>query len=304
MTAGRVVVVGNVGIDTQVYAPGRDIDFSVESNFTENIDSLGQAGGYATRGFARLGIPTAFIGYVGEDPNGRYIRETFAQDGVDCRALFVDPAGTSRSINFMYADGRRKNFYDGKSHMTLQPDLAICRPVLAGARLAHFNIPHWARTLLPLAKELGVTISCDIQDVVQLDDPYRQDFIEAADILFLSAVNQPDPKHLIEDLLARKPEQVVVMGRGAQGCAVGGRAGIQLFEPVAGPEPVVDTNGAGDSLAVGFLSSYVLEGRSVEDSVLRGQIAARHKCSQRARSDTLITSEALDERFRELKGSG
>ena len=35
-----VVVVGNVGVDTNVYSPGADIDFNVESNFTQNLDYL------------------------------------------------------------------------------------------------------------------------------------------------------------------------------------------------------------------------------------------------------------------------
>ncbi len=296
-----VVVIGNVGIDSNVYAPGRDVALNVESNFTENIDCIGQAGGYASRGFARLGKRTAFIGYVGEDYSGRFIREEFARDGIDLAGIFSDPAGTSRSINLMYADGRRKNFYDGKSHMMLQPDLDTCRAVLARARLAHLNIPNWARQLLPMAKELGLTIACDIQDVVALDDPYRQDFIRAADILFLSAVNQSQPEDLIYSLLQRKPGQIVVMGLGSGGCALGVGRSVRVFEPVQLPEPVIDTNGAGDSLAVGFLSSYVLEGQPLEDSVWRGQIAARHKCAQRASSATLITRAALEAQFARLR---
>ena len=54
-----VAVVGNVGIDTNVYIAGADIDFGVESNFTENLDYVGQAGGYAARGYAQLGKRTA-----------------------------------------------------------------------------------------------------------------------------------------------------------------------------------------------------------------------------------------------------
>ena len=57
-----VVVIGNVGIDTNVYLAGDEINFQIESNFTENIDYVGQAGGYAARGFAQLGYRTAFIG--------------------------------------------------------------------------------------------------------------------------------------------------------------------------------------------------------------------------------------------------
>ncbi|MBN1886688.1 MAG: carbohydrate kinase family protein [Thermoflexales bacterium] len=291
-----VVVVGNVGIDTNVY--GQTIDLSVESNFTEDLDYVGQAGGYASRGFAQLGKRTAFIGYVGDDPLGRWIRDEFARDGVDTTALFVDPAGTSRSVNLMYPDGRRKNFYDGKSHMTLQPDLALCRSVLSQARLAHFNIPNWARRLLPIARECGLTISCDIQDVVRLDDPYRRDFIQHADILFFSATNMDDPTAMIEACLELKPGQIVVVGMGARGCALGSAAGVRFFEPVDMAGAVIDTNGAGDGLAVGFLSSYVLEGYSPQDSVRRGQVAARYTCTQKASSSQLIRPAQLERFFK------
>ena len=157
MTDNRfdVVVIGSVGIDTNVYLGGADIDFDVEANFTQNLDYVGQAGGYASRGYAQLGKRTAFIGYVGDDYHGHFIREELARDGIDTTALFVDPLGTSRSVNFMYQDGRRKNFYDGKGHMHLQPDLEVCWAVLVEAKLAHFNLPNWARYLLPMAREFS-----------------------------------------------------------------------------------------------------------------------------------------------------
>ena len=292
-----VVVVGNVGIDTNAYLPGGDIDFSVEANFTENLDYVGQAGGYASRGYARLGKRTAFIGYVGQDHNGRHVREVFAQDGIDTTALFVDPQGTARSINLMYRDGRRKNFYDGKGHMRLQPDLEACRRVLARARLAHVHIPNWARHLLPVARELGLTIGCDIQDVTSADDAYRQDFVDYADVLFLSAVNYPDPSPLIEAYLSRRPDLIVVVGLGAEGSALGTEAGIRLLPPVEMDQPVIDTNGAGDGLAVGFLSSYILDGYGLVESVLRGQIVARYTCGLRATTSELMTMAQLDDSF-------
>ena len=49
-----MVVIGNIGIDTNVYFSGDRIDLAVEANFTTNIDSIGQAGGYAARGYAAL----------------------------------------------------------------------------------------------------------------------------------------------------------------------------------------------------------------------------------------------------------
>lgn len=292
-----VVIVGNVGVDTNVYLHGAEVDFSVESNFTENIDCVGQAGGYVSRGFAQLGYRTGFIGYLGDDHNGRYVREVFTKDGIDLTATFIDPTGTGRSLNIMYRDGRRKNFYDGKGHMTLKPDLDICRSVLSRTKLAHFSIPNWARQLLPVARELGLVISCDIQDIEAFDDLYRRDFIDHADILFFSSVNHPDPEPLIGECIRRNPEQVLVVGMGAAGCVLGTREGIEIFPVVELDTLVVDTNGAGDGLAVGFLSSYVLGGYSSHDSILRGQIAARYTCSIKGSSSQLITRLELERIF-------
>ncbi len=290
----EVAVIGNIGIDTNVYLPGRDVDWSVEANFTENLDCIGQAGGYAALGYARLGKRTAFIGSVGEDPWGRHIRAELARGGIDIRGLFEDPAGTGRSVNIMYRDGRRKNFYDGKAHMTLRPDLEACRAVLRGCRLAHFNLANWARELLPLAKALGAVIACDLQDVADPGDAYRRDFIRQADVLFFSAANHGDPAPLIRRFRRGRPDLVVVAGMGAEGCALGCRGGIRYVAPPRMDLPILDTNGAGDSLAVGFLASHVLEGRSLEESILRGQIAARHACALRGTSSGLVTRERLE----------
>jgi sugar/nucleoside kinase (ribokinase family) len=297
-----IAVVSGVGIDTNVYLQGRDIDFAVEANFTENVDYVGQAGGYTVRGFARLGKRTALIDTVGDDYHGRFVREELQRDGIDIRALYTDALGTRRSINFMYADGRRKNFYDGKGAMSYVPDGAACRRILEQTWLVHFNIINWSRHLLPAAKELGLTISCDLQDVVTAEDSYRQDYVDHADILFFSATNFHDPAPLMRSYLHADPERIVLVGMGERGCALGSSGGIRYWPAVDLPEPIVDTNGAGDALVVGFLSSYCMDGFSIEDSMLRAHIAARYTCSIRGNSSHLITRQRLDQYFDALKG--
>jgi sugar/nucleoside kinase (ribokinase family) len=296
------VVVGGAGVDTNVYLAGDDIDWSVESNFTRNVDCVGQAGGYASRLFARLGKRTGYLGAVGDDHSGRLVRDALAHDGVDLTGMFVDAGGTSRSVNLMYPDGRRKNFYDGRGSMTIEPDLALGRRVLARTRLAHFSIVHWARRLLPVARELGVTVAVDLQDVVTADDPYRRDFVDAADVLMFSGVNHPDPAPVIDAYRRRNPGVVCVVGMGARGAVLGAPDGLRWFEPVAHERPVVDTNGAGDSLAVGFLASWRLDGFPLDAAVQRGQLLARHTCTLVAGDDGFLTRRELDERFAALRG--
>ena len=295
-----VAVIGAIGIDTNVYLYTDEVDFSVEANFSQNLDYIGQAGGYSCRGFKKLGYNVAFVGYVGDDYSGRYIRESLEKDGIDTY-FGIDPEGTKRSVNIMYGDGRRKNFYDGKGSMQLRPDLLAIGEYLAGTGLVHINLVNWTRYLLPLFKEDNTVVSVDIQDVVSADDPYRQDYIKAADVLFFSAVNFPDPAPLIERFMEIRSDRIVICGMGKRGCALGTEKGISYYRAVELEEPVIDTNGAGDSLAVGFLSSHFLQGHSLEESILRGQIAARYCCSRKATSSDLITRELLDRYYIEKR---
>ncbi|MHA1647214.1 MAG: carbohydrate kinase family protein, partial [Promethearchaeota archaeon] len=299
-----IIVIGAVGIDTNIYFYTNKIDFDVEANYTKNLDYIGQAGGYTARGFAQLGYKTAFIGHVGVDHTGDLIRRTFLQDGINIEGLGIDSIGTKRSVNFMYPDGRRKNFYDGKGHMDLVPDLNLFHSILQRGKIAHFNLMNWSRKLLPIAREMGLTISVDLQDIVNIDDQYRQDFIRSADILFLSAVNYHDPTPIIDGIRARnkKEKLMIIIGRGKEGCIFATQTKIQFYPSVNFPNhPVIDTNGAGDGLAVGFLSSYLLEGFSIEDSVLRGQIVARYTCEIKASTENLITRPQLEDYFIKMK---
>ena len=52
--------------------------------------------------------------------------------------------------------------------------------MFAGARLALFHLPDWARHLLPVARRAGAVVACDLQDVRDPDDEYLRDFLEGA----------------------------------------------------------------------------------------------------------------------------
>lgn len=296
-TAGsEVVVVGNVGIDTNVFLPSSPdlIDgLREEGHFSSNVDYLGHAGGFSSRGYAQLGYRTSFLGHVGADPMGDWVRRELTDDGIDLRGLAIDPAGTARSVNLMGADGSRINFYDGRGHRDLTVDPALAQDLFTGSRLAMFHLPDWARHLLPVARAAGAVIACDLQDVRDPDDEYLSDFVEGADILFVSSTHHLNPAPMLKHLVRRSDAAMVVCGRGGLGVAIASTDGIRVYPPPRSDLPVVDTNGAGDALAVGFLAAHVLQGLSVEEAVLQGQLAARWTCAQRASSSTLVTADQL-----------
>ena len=130
-----ICVVGAVGVDTNCYLYSETIDYINEANFTENIDGVGQAGGYCARLSKALGNRTYFFGFIGNDWQGEMIRQRFVEEQIEHR-FFLEKKGTKRSVNIVSKDGSRKNFYDGKSAMDItlkdgvHPSLALLPEVL------------------------------------------------------------------------------------------------------------------------------------------------------------------------------
>ena len=192
-----------------------------------------------------------------------------------------DPLGTHRSVNLVGIDGTRRNYFDARGSGRVAVDLEACRATLRGAALLHCHLDDWCRQLLPVARDEGLPISCDLQDAIDADDAYRADFVAAADVLFISAANLSDPARVAQDLAARRPGRVVVVGAGDKGCLVALEGHVETFPAIDLPRPVVDTNGAGDTLAATFLASYLVDELGLARSVRRAQLAARWICSQR-----------------------
>jgi sugar/nucleoside kinase (ribokinase family) len=275
----RVTVLGNPGLDTLVLLDVDEPDLGVDGHFVRTVDTVGHAAAYCARGFARLGNTTRVLGSTGRDPAGEMVRRVLAAEGIDTSLLFTDPAGTARSVNLVRPDGRRTYFYDGAGHMTLTPPPAAVQSALADTDLVVSTLANWARHVVVGARARGVPVAVDLQDVRDPADPYRADFVANADLLFASAAHLPDPIAAALAWFAAGPAALVVLGMGALGAMVVQRGPegpiVTRSSPPALDLPVVDTTGAGDSLAVGFLDAHVLAGRPVAESLLRGQLLAR-----------------------------
>lgn len=297
-----VVVLGNAGLDTLVFYDG-EIDLESEGQYSRNRMVVGHAGGYSSRGFARLDRRTVWLGGLGNDPAGRMVRDRLAAAGVGLEGVVIDPGGTPHSVNLMDPHGRRHAFYDGGGHMTMAAPFDLGGRLLEGVRLAHFQLANWTRHLLSVARDRGALVSVDLHDIPELDDAYRADYLAAADIVFASSANFDDPEWLAAALLARGRAQVVVVGAGADGAVLAHREkrAIEMLRqpPPSLDLPVEDTNGAGDGLAVGFLDGFVFDGLSFWDALRRGQIVAGWTCSQ-VGGESLITREQLAEFERAL----
>ncbi len=236
---------------------------------------------------AALGSRGVFVGKVAEDALGNVFRKDVTACGVDFEtAPLTDGAGTGRSFILVTPDAERTmQTYLGAAAALAPTDIAD--DTIAAARITYLEGYLWDR---PAAKEAllkaartahaaGRKVALSLSDrfcVARHHPEFLALVREHVDILF---ANEDEAKALygtesLEEAVAsaRSHCEVTAVTRGRKGSLVA--AGSEMHE-VAADEMggVIDTTGAGDAYAGGFLHGYA-GGESLRRCARIGGIAA------------------------------
>ena len=260
-------------------------------------------------GLAALGARCAFIGQVADDQLGAVFAHDIRAGGI----TFGTPPrtgskesnpSTGRCLIFVSSDGQRTmNTYLGASQFL--PAAAIDGNAIAAASVLYLEGYLWdpeearaaMRAAITSAHDAGRTVALSLSDrfVIDRHGTDFRELIEAGeiDILFanadeLAALTQTDDfERGIASLASKLPVLVVTRGeQGAIAVAAGERAAVPA-EPVA---RVIDTTGAGDLFAAGFLFGHV-RGRTLGECLKLGAICAAEVISHfGARPEASLTA--------------
>ncbi|MGP4003796.1 carbohydrate kinase family protein [Streptomyces sp. 8N706] len=255
----------------------------------------GHTGTGVALGCAALGLATGFLDFVGDDPQGALVRERLAGSTVRFHPL-VSPYGTRRAVNLVDAAGRRSSFYDGRDPLDLRMPPEHYLPHLRRARHVHLSIMHFARFLYDDLAALGVPVSTDLHDWDGLTDHHRE-FALRSDLVFLSAAGAGERlAGVMREILGEGRAEAVVATAGAGGAYLltrDGGSSPRHIPAAVPPGPVVDSNGAGDAFASGFLYGR-LAGRDLEECVRLGAVAGAYACTAEGTHTALIDAPALE----------
>ncbi|MGB3739989.1 MAG: adenosine kinase [Pontixanthobacter sp.] len=242
-------------------------------------------------GLANLGATCAFIGQVASDQLGDVFTHDIRAAGIqfDTPALTGgnDDAPTARCLIFVTPDGERTmNTFLGASQFL--PAKALDESMIADAAVLYLEGYLWdpeeprnaMRRAIAVAREAGREVAFTASESFVIErhgDDFRALIDEGLiDILF---VNHHELATLtgredIEDGIAALKDKVptLVVTRSADGAVAiaGGERAEVAAEPV---DKVVDTTGAGDLFAAGFLSGYVKD-QDLEACLTRGAVCA------------------------------
>lgn len=233
---------------------------------------------------ARLGVPTSFVGRIGDDPLGEAARKALLEAGVDAR-LSVDPhRRTGTCLVLVGPDGERTMVPDAGANDALG-EHPLPAEIWDGARHVHLSgyaiFRDGARPAavgaLRAGRERECGVSVDVASVAPLRAFGAQRFLDVVGtaLLFANAAEaavltgDADPSSAVRLLAARTGEAVVKCGADGALWSDGSR----IVSAAARAVRAVDTTGAGDAFAAAFLAAR-LRGANVASSLAAGASAA------------------------------
>ena len=217
-------------------------------------------------GIGKLGGHARFVGKSGSGEMGRLLETDLRSNGVD-PVLFKSDSPTGRVLSIITPDAQRSmlTFLGAASESRPEEVLSGC---LEGAAIVHvegyllFN-PDLIRSTLQAARAAGARISLDlasynvVESSLKLLDTLVDDYV---DILIAnedearSFTGHDDERRAVAALAERA--EIAVLKVGARGSHIAASGKIHRIAP-QGSGTAVDTTGAGDLWASGFLYGLV-----------------------------------------------
>ena len=245
------------------------------------------------KALSTLGDEVIFTTMTGNDFGSQYIDTTLKEAGVSTEHIKKVLKATPSSAVLYDDNGRRQIYCDLKdiqeSSYEFTKDLYESCDIVVACNI-NFN-----RELLKVAKDAGKLIATDVHVLSDINDEYNQDFMKAANILFLSDEGiKGDYKEFITSIENKFANDIIVLGMGSKGALMYVKEDDKFYElPAYKTEKVVNTVGAGDSLFSAFIHYYA-KGLEPVGCLKRAQAFASYKIGFDGASEGFATESIIE----------
>lgn len=233
-------------------------------------ETVGNTGAGKAMSLSLLGFNTTFHALIGSDLFGEKVKSFLQQPNLNF-ITDIDPKGTERHLNIMNSRGERISIFTNPSSDTPTIDYSKFEKKLESSNYIIVNIANYCRNILPVCNQLNKEIWTDLHDY-DGKNGYHQDFIDAADYIFLSSDNLPDYKPFMLKQIANG-KKLVVCTHGKGGATAHTKEGEWIETPIIDAYKMTNANGAGDAFFSGFLYGFS-KGYDIEKCMRFGTITA------------------------------
>lgn len=306
-TKPKAVVFGSAALD--IYGNLERLPNADETVYVEETGRYaGGMGANVASALARLKVPVAFVGKIGNDFIGRVLLDSLVKNGVDVSNVTL---ATLRSLRTLILQDNK----DGRWLLALgspESAISVTKPseidwdLVDQSQIVYVGevFVEMASTIANYAKNKGKTV------VYRPGVPYLrfgveklQDVLKHVRVFILNNVGwktlQEASKKPLEtpaELLKNGPS-IVIVTRGRDGCSVYTLEDSYDISVPAGLRvkyKVTDTTGAGDSFSAGLIRG-LLEGWMLKQAISYGQAAACITCSRIGAAPAFPALKEVDE---------
>jgi sugar/nucleoside kinase (ribokinase family) len=264
----NVLCIGDVMLDViaRINVSPQKINFGSDTASRISTSSGGAAGNVAAW-LTRTDARSTIVSHVGDDPAGAAIVAEFVALGVSHGDLVIPGETSGVVVVLVDSSGERTMFPDkgANSRLVVEdlPDLNSFQAVyISGYALLNPLARDGVLAMIEKIKEDGLPIYFDPASVGAMKDVADKElhtWFSKMDVLLLNEeesiylTGSVDIERALDYLLDFS--QVVVIKRGSAG-AIAKARGFDSISLPAVAATVVDTTGAGDSFAAGFIASF------------------------------------------------
>lgn len=291
----QTIVFGNVTLDIICY-PVDEVPRHDSLSFDKAIVSPGGCASNTAIGLASLGVPTGLVAHTGNGDAASLLQDYWERLGVNTRFVQAVPGVTTGiSVGLVDSDLSPRFVHTSGANATLTAD-DLDVQALMETDIEHLHIAGFfvlpglldeviVRKLAALREE-EISISLDVVFNERMDDPDLRavlwqmmpnlDYFLCNDFEAFRLTGIDDPIQAAQNLKGRGAGNVIVK-LGEKGSWLEADSG---GEPIPAPQvEVVDTTGAGDAFAAGFVAALV-RGDDVASACRAGNQAGARICTK------------------------
>ena len=285
-----IYAAGDINIDLMVPGVEKLPPMGTEMTVDSMPAFVGGGAALFAMGTAKLGMRTVFMGNVGRDFYGTFIRENLKKTGLDDSLLHTREGSTGITLSFTGQTDRCFITYPG-TNAGINPDMINIDDVRQ-ARHIHLtgyegasNHDVYKRTLTRLRAIPDLTISMDVGW-----DPtgeWPENIFELFPMIDVMLMNEEECLHYTRCKTVQEGITLIGQHTGVTAAQTDRPAGIAVVKlgkrgsiaysqgrtENAAPYPVqaVDSTGAGDSFNAGFITGYLL-GKALQECLRMGNV--------------------------------
>ena len=300
-----IVVSGLVNVETTLNIGQFPVEYTpIEYKFFGLKSNVAGVAYNVAKALVTLENNVELLSMLGKDGESKVVLEGIKNANIQDKFILPKLNETPTSLILFDTEGKRKIYCDLKDIQETDYPMDNAKEAIEAADLVVACNCNFNRPLLKMAKEMGKTIATDVHVLSDLNDDYNRDFMQYADIVFMSdeiiVSDNKNPWDFLKQMYVMYMPKVIVLGRGSKGALMYIGEKDEFVElPAVKTNEIVNTVGAGDALFSAFVHFYA-KGMDVTECIKRAQIFASLKIAYNGASLGFASEEEIEGWYKKI----